>query len=104
VAPYSLIQYERFNEGRKKEKLKKLAVHKFQNARQARTGRNVVKNSSPNAASAWLIFLSPRTHAKTSQSLTFKQKIEKKYTVNVQYNVQCTQLLLNLMLVVSYSV
>jgi hypothetical protein len=44
------------------EKLKKLTVHKFQNARQARTGRNMVKSSSPNTPSTWLIFLCPRTH------------------------------------------
>jgi hypothetical protein len=44
-------------------KLKKWKVHKFQNARQARTGCNMVKSSSPNAPSTWLIFLCPRTHA-----------------------------------------
>ena len=38
-------------------------VHKFKNARQERTGRNMVKSSSPNAPSTWLIFLCPRTHA-----------------------------------------
>jgi len=32
-------------------KLKKYTVHKFQNARQARTGCNMVKSSSPNAPS-----------------------------------------------------
>ena len=32
-------------------KLKKLTVHTFQNLRQARTGRNVMKSSSPNAPS-----------------------------------------------------
>jgi hypothetical protein len=31
----------------------KETVHKFQNARQARTGRNMVKSSSPNAPSTW---------------------------------------------------
>jgi hypothetical protein len=43
-------------------KLKK-TVHKFQNSRQARTGRRMVNSSSPNASSAWFIFLCPRTHA-----------------------------------------
>jgi len=38
-------------------------VHKFQNARQERTGRNMVKSSSPNVPSTWLIFLCPCTHA-----------------------------------------
>jgi hypothetical protein len=48
---------------KKNWKLKKEAVHKFQNARRARTGRNMVKSSSTNAPSTWLIFLCPRTHA-----------------------------------------
>jgi hypothetical protein len=33
---------------KKKGKLKKYMVHKFQNVRQARTGHNMVKSSSPN--------------------------------------------------------
>ena len=49
--------------GKKFGKLKKYTVHNFQNAHQARTGRNMVKSSSPNAPSTWLIFLRPRTHA-----------------------------------------
>ena len=32
-------------------------VPKFQNARQARTGRNMLKSSRPNAPSTWLIFV-----------------------------------------------
>jgi hypothetical protein len=44
-------------------KLKKETVHKFQNARQARMDRNMVKSSSANAPSASLIFLCSRTHA-----------------------------------------
>ena len=44
-------------------KLKKQTVRKFQNANQARTGRNMVKFSSPNAPSIWLIFLCACTHA-----------------------------------------
>jgi hypothetical protein len=36
-------------EKKKIGKLKKQTVHKFQNARQTRTGRNMVKYSSPNA-------------------------------------------------------
>jgi hypothetical protein len=35
----------------------------FQNARQAITGHNMVKSSSPNEPSTWLIFLCHRTHA-----------------------------------------
>jgi hypothetical protein len=31
-------------------KIKELTVHKFQNARQARTDNNMVKSSSPNAS------------------------------------------------------
>ena len=38
-------------------------VQKFQNARQARAGHNMVKSSSPNAPSTWLIFLCPHIHA-----------------------------------------
>jgi hypothetical protein len=34
-------------------------VYKLQNAHQARMGHNMVKPSSPNAPSAWLIFLLP---------------------------------------------
>ena len=37
--------------------------HKFQNARQVRTGRNVVKSSSPNLPSTLHILPCPRTHA-----------------------------------------
>jgi hypothetical protein len=44
-------------------KLKKWMVHKFQNAHQVRTGCNMVKSSSPNVPSTWLIFLCLRTHA-----------------------------------------
>jgi hypothetical protein len=40
-------------------KLKKWVFHKFQNARHTRTGHNMVKSSSPNAPSTWLIFLCP---------------------------------------------
>jgi hypothetical protein len=43
----------------------------FPNARHVRTDRNMVKPSSPNAPSTWLIFLCPRTHTKTTKSLTF---------------------------------
>jgi hypothetical protein len=44
-------------------KIKKLTVHKFQNARHARTGGNMVKSSGPNFPSTWLNFLCPLTHA-----------------------------------------
>jgi hypothetical protein len=44
-------------------KFKETTVHKFQNVRHERTGRNTVKSSSPNAPSTWLIFLCPPTHA-----------------------------------------
>ena len=40
-------------------------VHKFQNARQVRTGPNMVKSSSPNAPSTWLISLCPHTPIST---------------------------------------
>jgi hypothetical protein len=47
--PYPLSQYPRFAATRKKiVKLKKYAIHTFQTARQARTGRNMVKSSNPN--------------------------------------------------------
>ena len=63
-SPYPQIQYPRFTAARKNfGKLKKLTVHKFQNAHQAKTGPNMVKSSSPGASSTWLIFLCPRTHA-----------------------------------------
>jgi hypothetical protein len=58
VPPYALIQYPRFQLSavhrrpkKKIGKLIKLTVHKFQNARQARTGRNMVKFSSLNMPS-----------------------------------------------------
>ena len=38
-------------------------VHKFQNACQVKTGRNMVKSSSPNTPNTCLISLCPRTHA-----------------------------------------
>jgi hypothetical protein len=38
-------------------KLKKYMVHRFQNACQARMGFTMVKSSSPNTSSTWLIFL-----------------------------------------------
>jgi hypothetical protein len=79
-------------------------VHKFQNAHQARKGCNMVKSSTPNTPSTLLVFLFPRTHAKTSESLTFVSTRERKYTVNVQCSVQYTLLLLYLMLVMSYCV
>jgi len=67
--PYLWIQYPWFQLSavycwmKKFGKLKKQTVHEFQNARQARMGRNMVRSSSPNASSTWLIFLCPRTHA-----------------------------------------
>ena len=44
-------------------KLKKKMVHKFRNVRQVRMGHKMVKSSSPNLPSTWLIFLCPHTHA-----------------------------------------
>jgi hypothetical protein len=44
-------------------KLKQQKFHKFQNAPQTRTGRNMVKFSCPNAPSTWLIFLRSLAHA-----------------------------------------
>jgi hypothetical protein len=56
------FSYLRLTVARKKfGKLKKWTVHKFQNTRQARMGHNIVKSSSQNAPSAWLIFLCSRT-------------------------------------------
>jgi len=51
--------YPRLTAVRKKNiwKIKEKTVHKLQNARQARTGLNMVKSSTPNAPSTWLIFL-----------------------------------------------
>jgi hypothetical protein len=73
----------RFTTPRKRfEKLRKWTVHKFQNM-----------------PSTWLIVLCPRTHAKTSESLSYKW--ERKCTVNVQCSVQYTLLLPYLMLVMS---
>jgi hypothetical protein len=48
----------------------------------------MMKLSSPNAPSSWLIFLCLRSHAKTSESLTFIRTRERKYTVNVRCSVQ----------------
>jgi hypothetical protein len=63
IAPYPLIQYLRFTAAWKNLKTEEITVHKFQTARQARTGHNMVKSSSPNAPSTCLIFLCPRTLA-----------------------------------------
>jgi hypothetical protein len=77
-------------------------VLKFQITRQVRTGRNMIKSSSPNTPSTSLIFLCPYTHAKMSVSITFIPTRDRKYTVNVQCSLQYTLLLLYLMLVMSY--
>jgi hypothetical protein len=45
-----------YRDPKKNWKSKKHTVQKFQNVRQTRTGRNVVKSSSPIALSSWLIF------------------------------------------------
>jgi hypothetical protein len=50
------LPYPRYTSARKK-------IGKLKNARQARTGRNMVKSISPNAPSTWLICPRPRTHA-----------------------------------------
>jgi hypothetical protein len=50
VQPQQLIQHLQFTAARNKFKIKE-TVHKFQNVRQDRTGRNTVKSGSPNAAS-----------------------------------------------------
>jgi hypothetical protein len=56
--------YPRLTAAQKKfEKLKEWTFHKFQNARQARMGRSMVKSSSRNAPTTWLILLCPCTHA-----------------------------------------
>jgi hypothetical protein len=78
VPPYPLVQVAI---------LKKQTVHKFQNARQARTGWNMVNPISPNALCTWLIFLCPRTQAKISESLTFIPTREK---LHCKCTMQCT--------------
>jgi hypothetical protein len=70
-------------------KLNKLMVHKFQNMHQARTGHNMVKSSSPNAPSIWLIFLCPHIHTKMSESLTFTH-MRKRQEVHCKCTMQCT--------------
>jgi hypothetical protein len=91
VSPYSLIQYPRFTAARIKiGKSKKQTFHKFQNARQVRTGRNLVQSSRPNAPSTRLISLCPCTHAKTSESLTYMCTTERE-----KVHCKCTVMLLN---------
>jgi hypothetical protein len=55
----------------------------------------MVKSSSPNAPSTWLIFLCPRTHAKTSLSLTFirTREREKVHCKCTMYFIKCWQCL-----------
>jgi hypothetical protein len=88
---YLWFQLSAVHHGMKK-KIGKLRNKHFQNMHQAKMGCNMVKSSSPNTPSTWLIFLCPRTHAKMSESLTFIS------TSSIQY----TLLLLYLMLVMSY--
>jgi hypothetical protein len=69
MPPYLLIQYLWITVARNKIwKLNKLTVHKFQTAHQVRTCHHMVKSSSPNVPSTWLIFLCPCSHA-TLQNL-----------------------------------
>jgi hypothetical protein len=51
VPPYLLIQYLRFTAAQKKNWQIKEMAHRFQNARQARAGHNMIKSSSPNVPS-----------------------------------------------------
>ena len=62
--PHPRFQLSAVYRGPKKKngKLKQYTVHKFRNAHQARTGRNMAKSSSPNAPSTWLAFICPRTY------------------------------------------
>jgi len=68
----------RFTADRKKKiwKIKEVKVHKFQNARQARTGRNMVKSNSPllDASSFVPILTLPRRtcHHSASSVLTVR--------------------------------
>jgi hypothetical protein len=65
---------------------------KFQNARQVRTGPNIVKFSSLNTPSTSLIFRCLRTHAKTPESLTFIRKREReRERVHFKCTVECTE-------------
>jgi hypothetical protein len=61
VSAVSVIRYFQWPE--KFLELRKQTIQKFQNARQWRTCRNMVKSSNPNAPRTWLIFLCPRIHA-----------------------------------------
>jgi hypothetical protein len=81
-APCPLIWYLRFTVAPQKlEKLKKWTVYKFQNMWQVRMGHNMVQSSSPNMHITWLIFLCPRTHSKTSESVTFLCTTERDSTL-----------------------
>jgi hypothetical protein len=115
MPPYPLIQYPWlqlstvYRGPKKKGKLKKQMVHKFQNVCQVRTDCNMVKSSSPNAPSTWLIFLLPFVYCHLRIRLKHQNPLllyiwqrDRKYTVNVQCSVQYTLLLLYLMLVMSY--
>jgi hypothetical protein len=63
-APVSTDSVSAVYRGPKKNReLKKWAIYKFKNARQAITGRNMVKSSSPNSPNILLILLCPRNHA-----------------------------------------
>jgi hypothetical protein len=52
-------------------KLKGIQVRKLQKARQARTGRNMVKSCSPYASSSWLMFICPLTSPQNLPPLCF---------------------------------
>jgi hypothetical protein len=71
--------------------------------RQARTGRNMLKCSSPNAPSIWFLFLWPRTHAKTLESLSYVRERVRKYTVNLRCSVRvCTCMLHECFVVIAF--
>jgi hypothetical protein len=66
-------------------------MHKLQNARQARMDNNMVKSSRPNAPSTWLTILCSRTHAKTSESVTFIRTRERqREKFHCKYTTLCT--------------
>jgi hypothetical protein len=69
VPPYLLIRYPRFTAAWNKNwKFKKEMVRKFQYARQARSGRSVLKSSSPNMPSTDSLYFH-RTYLRSASSI-----------------------------------
>jgi hypothetical protein len=64
-------------------KIKEMNSSTFQNECQERMGHNMVKSSSPNMPSTWLIFLCPQTHAIMSSDKVHKMY----YFLNIHLNI-----------------